>query len=70
MNQFFANFRSVIKNTKNEKTKEKLKNIYDGLEKCSSKMSSACKFIDFFVHDILDYTILNKVSKNFIKDVR
>ena len=31
-------------------------------------MSSACKFIDFFVHDVLDYTILNKDSKNFIKN--
>ena len=31
-------------------------------------MSSACKFIDFFVHDILDYTLLNKESKNFMKD--
>lgn len=31
-------------------------------------MSSACKFIDFFVHDILDYTLLNKDGKNFMKD--
>ena len=31
-------------------------------------MSSACKFVDFFVHDILDYTLLNKESKNFMKD--
>ena len=31
-------------------------------------MSSACKFIDFFVHDILDYSLLNKESKNFMKD--
>ena len=31
-------------------------------------MFSASKFIDFFVHDILDYTILNKDSKNFIKN--
>ena len=31
-------------------------------------MGSACKFIDFFVHDILDYTLLNKESKNFMKD--
>lgn len=30
-------------------------------------MASASKFIDFFVHDLLDYTILNKDSKNFIK---
>lgn len=31
-------------------------------------MSSATKFIDFFVHDILDYTILNKQEKNFTKN--
>ena len=31
-------------------------------------MASACMFIDFFVHDVLDYTILNKDSKNFIKN--
>ena len=31
-------------------------------------MTSASKFIDFFVHDILDYTLLNKESKNFMKD--
>jgi hypothetical protein len=48
--------------------KEKLDKIQIGLERCSTKMSSACKFIDFFVHDVLDYTILNKDSKNFIKN--
>ena len=32
-------------------------------------MSSATKFIDFFVHDMLDYTILNKDDKNFIKNI-
>lgn len=32
-------------------------------------MTSAAKFIDFFVHDILDYTILNKDDKNFTKDI-
>jgi signal transduction histidine kinase len=31
-------------------------------------MASASKFIDFFVHDLLDYTILNKDAKNFIKN--
>ena len=31
-------------------------------------MTSACKFIDFFVHDILDYTILNEEDRNFIKE--
>ena len=32
-------------------------------------MQSASKFIDFFVHDILDYTILNKQEKNFTKNL-
>ena len=32
-------------------------------------MFSATKFIDFFVHDILDYTILNKQEKNFTKNM-
>ena len=32
-------------------------------------MGSATKFIDFFVHDILDYTILNKDTKNFTKNI-
>lgn len=31
-------------------------------------MFSATKFIDFFVHDILDYSILNKEEKNFSKN--
>jgi len=32
-------------------------------------MVSATKFIDFFVHDMLDYTILNNAEKNFIKNI-
>jgi len=31
-------------------------------------MLSAAHFIDFFVHDMLDYTLLNKKNKNFTKD--
>ena len=32
-------------------------------------MASATKFIDFFIHDILDYTILNEGAKNFTKNI-
>ena len=32
-------------------------------------MESATKFVDFFVHDILDYTLLNKEDKNFTKNM-
>lgn len=36
---------------------------------CSKKMGSATKFIDFFVHDILDYTILKKNESGFEKNI-
>ena len=45
-----------------------LRKIYDGMHSCGSKIFSATKFIDYFVHDILDYTILNKQQKNFTKN--
>ena len=32
-------------------------------------MTSSANIIDFFVHDILDYTILTNDHKNFIKDL-
>jgi len=35
-------------------------------ETCGSKIFSATKFIDFFVHDILDYTLLNEKEENFM----
>jgi signal transduction histidine kinase len=69
MKEYFKNFKKVIKDIKDRPdVTEKLKKIQTGLEKCSGKMGSACLFIDFFVHDILDYTLLNKESKNFMKD--
>lgn len=32
-------------------------------------MDSAAKFIDFFIHDILDYTVLFKNEKGFSKNM-
>lgn len=32
---------------------------------CGKKVDSATKFIDFFVHDILDFSVLNKNDANF-----
>jgi hypothetical protein len=37
------------------------------MTKSGKKIFSAAKFIDYFVHDILDYTILQKDSENFLK---
>mmetsp|Transcript_9413 Transcript_9413/g.14399 ORF Transcript_9413/g.14399 Transcript_9413/m.14399 type:complete len:234 (-) Transcript_9413:800-1501(-) len=41
--------------------------VYKGLSECSKKMYSAVNFVDYFVHDILDYTMLMK-DKNFTKN--
>jgi len=46
----------------------RLTRVFNGLTVCGRKLTSAAKFIDFFVHDILDYTILNKEEKNFAKE--
>jgi hypothetical protein len=48
---------------------EVTKKIYGGLKVSTKKIVSASKFIDYFVHDMLDYTILNKNEKNFMKTI-
>lgn len=64
MQDFFANFHQIIDQLSLHAVEigitNKLKRILEGLENCGNKMGSAAKFIDYFVHDILDYTILNK----------
>ena len=47
---------------------DKLDTIHEGIQVSGQKMFSATKFLDYFVHDILDYTILNKQEKNFTKN--
>ena len=44
---------------------DKIERILEGVDKCSRKMQHATKYIDFFVGDILDYTVLNDGSDNF-----
>ena len=39
--------------------------IYVNTTKSAEKIASATKFIDFFVHDILDYTVLSKDAEKF-----
>ena len=33
-------------------------------------MNSAAKLIDYFVHDILDYTILKSHSESFTREIK
>ena len=69
MMSFFARFSNIINEISDIKIAEELEEIYTEIFNCGKKMASATKFIDFFVHDILDYTILNKDSKNFTKNI-
>ena len=52
-----------------EELKLQLENVLDKVKECTKKMSSSTKFIDFFVHDMLDYTILKNSSKIFMKNI-
>jgi hypothetical protein len=47
--------------------REKLDEVMDGLKMCGSKMKTAGQFIDYFIHDVLDYTVLNNKRNNFVK---
>lgn len=85
MKGFFDNFTIVRNEIKQMQTQEKAKGgeqakplegvnsdldkIFSGLSTCGRKMYSAVKFIDYFVHDILDYTLLNQEEKNFTKNL-
>ena len=67
--EFFAQFNAIICQISDQIIQDQLYNIYTKICICGQKISSATKFIDFFVHDILDYTILNKDDKNFTKNI-
>jgi len=45
----------------------KINQIINGLDQCGAKIMTASEFIDYFIHDILDYSVLNNESNNFIK---
>lgn len=47
---------------------EKLKLINEGLQTNATKMTNSANLIDYFVHDLLDYTILSNNMENFLKD--
>ena len=43
--------------------------MYKGLKDCGKKIVSATKFIDYFVHDMLDYTVLNQDDEKFTRTI-
>ena len=68
MLQFFFNFKHIINQITDTKIKNDLSSLHSSIHDCGNKMASATKFIDFFVHDILDYTMLNRDDKTFVKN--
>ena len=69
MMSYFYHFNQIIDQIVDIDLKMKLTEIYNSIYTSGKKMASSTKFIDFFVHDILDYTILNKNSKTFTKNI-
>ena len=48
---------------------QRLAHIHQGLNKCTKKMSSAAMYIDHFVHDMLDYSILSQGEESLDKTI-
>ena len=70
MNDFLANLYQIICMIDgNEILKSNMEGVYDSITQCNKKLRSAVKFIDFFVQDMLDYTILQKDQSNFTKEI-
>ena len=69
MKVFFQQLLVLLGKIEDMNLRKRIEHIIEKIEQCNNKMGCATKFIDFFVHDILDYTILNKDSLNFTKNV-
>ena len=77
MEEYFKNFTYLnmllknenIPNGKLKKIEKGLEKVCEGLKTCGKKMTNSAKFIDYFVHDILDFSILTKVGSKFTKDL-
>ena len=48
--------------TDRNKMFERIETIFSGIDVCARKMQHATKYIDFFVGDILDFSVLNEAS--------
>ena len=70
MNDFLIKLYHMISMiVNNEQLKGNLTEVFGFITQCNKKLRSATKFIDFFVHDMLDYTILQKDQSNFTKQI-
>ena len=68
LSHFLHQLYQLIEQVSNCDLRKSMHIIVTDIFSCGEKMTSSTKFIDFFVHDILDYTILNKDEINFVKN--
>jgi signal transduction histidine kinase len=74
LNIFLNNFKVLLQTLKSQRNEnkseliEQFESLMSRFSECCIRIDSAAKLIDFFVHDILDYTILNKKAENFMKN--
>ena len=59
----------MLGRVENIELRKELCEIFESIQSSGNKMATATKFIDFFIHDILDYTIINEGTKNFTKNI-
>lgn len=46
-----------------------LETSYDGIKTSGRYITNSAQLIDFFVHDILDYSVITNKSENFTKNI-
>lgn len=53
-----------------EQMRNEFVDTYDCMKTSAHKIVNSAQLIDFFVHDILDYSILRKKTQNFMKNIK
>lgn len=48
---------------------KKFESILNDFLKNGNKLSNAAQFLDYFIHSVLDYSVLNGKSSNFTKNI-
>ena len=63
--KFMSSQNEVEQDDNTKKVLKKIETMFRGIDVCAQKMQHATQFINFFVGDILDYSVLNEASENF-----
>jgi hypothetical protein len=45
--------------------KHRIAQVIGEIKECRKKIKNSSEFVDFFIHDILDYSVINKKESTF-----